>query len=71
MEEGRVLKVLKTHHYKLPERTAALVAQASLDQVSCLLKETPGMRPDLWKLLLEQVGKGVSRRRKVEQNTDD
>ncbi len=71
VEEGRVLKLIKTHYYKLPERTAALTAESSLDEVQRLLTETPKVRPDLWQMLTEQVKKGVSRRKEVAEVETD
>ena len=71
VEETRVLKVLKSHRYRLPDSTAALAAQSSLDEVQRLLRNTPSMRPDLWKLLVDQISKGVKQRQKMDESSND
>ena len=58
----KVLMVLSTKHYELPESTIALVAQQPTEPLQQLLAECKQTRTELWTLLLSQVPKGVSRR---------
>jgi hypothetical protein len=71
VEETRVLVVLKSHRYRLPDSTASMAAQSSLDEVQRLLKNTPTMKPDLWMLLLDQIARGVKQRTKVDDSSNE
>jgi hypothetical protein len=64
-EETRHLKVFTTKHYTLPDSTRALASQLSPTVVYDLLQQAQQSRPDVWKLLVEQIEKGVRRRKKA------
>ena len=67
----KVLMVLSTKHYELPESTGALAAQQPTGPIQQLLSECKQTRPELWTLLLSQVQKGVNRRVPPKDSSDE
>ena len=47
--------------YVLPARTAALATQQSLEPVEQLLETCRRTRPEVWRLLIEGINKGIGK----------
>ncbi|MCU0502795.1 MAG: hypothetical protein MUC51_13710 [Anaerolineae bacterium] len=67
----KVLVVLSTKHYELPESTGVLAAQQPVGPIQQLLSECKQARPELWTLLLSQAQKGVNRRVPPKDSSDE
>lgn len=67
----KVLIVLTTKRYELPESTGAVAAQQPIGPIQQLQAECKQTRPELWTLLLSQVQKGVNRRVPPQDSSND
>lgn len=60
--EEKKLKILTTTRYELPQSTADLSREYPVEPVESLLKTTESGRPDLWKLLNDQLNSAIKAR---------
>jgi hypothetical protein len=67
--EERKLMVLKVTHYEFPASSAALVGQFSVEPYRQLLEICQNSRPDVWKLLVQQIKEAI--RSRTEQTDVD
>lgn len=67
----KVLVVLSTKHYDVPQSTGALAAQQPTEPIQRLLTECKQARPEFWTLLLSQMQKGVNRRVPPKDSSDE
>jgi hypothetical protein len=57
--EERKLKVITIRHWNLPDSTAQLASQESPAEAQRLLTQAERDRPELWKLLVDQIKRGI------------
>jgi hypothetical protein len=67
--EKKVLVILKSTAFAFPESTGALLANQPVGPVKNLLESCEIARPEVWKLLNDQILKAINSR--VEQDTSD
>lgn len=68
--EEKKLKILTTTRYELPQGTMELGAQYPVDSVESLLKSCESGRPDLWKLLTDQIKSAIKSRTEQDDTSD-
>ncbi len=61
-EQKKVLLVFNSYSYVFPQRTAGLLAREDSGPVQQAFDECARSRPEVWKMLLEQIGKAVKAR---------
>jgi hypothetical protein len=61
VEEKR-LKILTVTHFELPESTASLAAQQSVEPIHQLLESCEKTRPEVWKMLAKQITAAIKAR---------
>jgi hypothetical protein len=66
--EQTKLKILTVVNYSLPESTALLAKQMSVEPVKQLLAKCENNRQDIWELLVKEIKKAIKDR--TEQNDD-
>ncbi len=71
-EEKKVLFVFSSRSYTFPQRTAELLAREDVRPIHQALEECERSRPQIWKMLNDQVAKAVrARTEKVDSSIDD
>lgn len=68
--EEKKLKILTTTRYELPQTTADLRGEYPVAPVESLLKTTESGRPDLWKLLTDQLKSAIKARTEQDDSAD-
>lgn len=68
--EEKKLKILTTTRYELPQSTADLSREYPVAPVESLLKTTESGRPELWKLLTDQIKSAIKARTEQDDSSD-
>ena len=69
-KEEKKLKIFTVRRFALPPATADK-ARASAEQVGRLLETCQRTRPQIWKMLLDQIGSGIKSRTEQQDNSSD
>jgi hypothetical protein len=69
--EEKKLKIFTSIRYELPESTLNLSKQTSIEPVEALLRSCENSRPELWKLLTDQIKSAIKARTEQDDDTTD
>ena len=67
--EEKKLKIFTAVHYELPESTLQTSRQYPVEPVEALLRSCEQNRPEIWKLLNDQIKSAVKARTEQDENT--
>lgn len=67
--EEKKLKIFTAVHYELPQSTLNMSRQYAIDPVESLLNACENSRPEIWKMLIDQIKSAVKARTEQEETT--
>jgi hypothetical protein len=69
--EEKKLKIFTSIRYELPQSTLNLSKEYPIEPVEALLRACENNRPEIWKLLIDQIKSAIKARTEQDQDTSD